>query len=96
MLVTISRNLKFGTVEILKGRKGPALIAAMRNVIKLYKTAGFVIQTALMDGEFQHIHGELAEAGVTLYEMGRDEHVGDVLYIQTIKENVGQLQHATI
>ena len=60
----------------MKDRKGPALIAAMRDIIRPYKTAGFVIQTALMDGEFQHICGELAEAGVTLKEMGRDEHVG--------------------
>ena len=40
-----------------------------------------------MDGEFGHLHGELAGMGVTLNEMLQDEHVGDIeRYIRTVKE----------
>ena len=42
-----------------------------------------------MDGEFGHLHGELASMGVTLNETSRDEHVGDIeRYIRTVKEHM--------
>ena len=44
---------------------------------------------ALMDGEFGHLHGELASMGVTLNKTSWDEHVGDIeRYIQTVKERM--------
>ena len=49
MLITISRNLKFRTIEALKDRKSPAFIGAIKNVLQMYKSAGFLVQTALMD-----------------------------------------------
>ena len=44
---------------------------------------------ALMDGEFGHLHGELAGMGVTLNKTSRDEHIGDIeRYIWTVKEHM--------
>ena len=40
-----------------------------------------------MDGEFGHLHGEMASMGVTLNETSWDEHVGDIeRFIRTIEE----------
>ena len=78
VLIPISRNLKFGAMEALKNRKSPAFIGAIKNVLQIYKSAGFLVSTALMDGEFQHICGELDECGVTLNKIGKDEHMGIV------------------
>ena len=40
-----------------------------------------------MDGEFGHLHGELAGMRTMLNEMSWDEHMGDIeRFIRTIKE----------
>ena len=45
-----------------------------------------------MDGEFGHLHGELAGIGVMLNETSQDEHVGDIeRYIRTVKEHMQEI-----
>jgi hypothetical protein len=41
MLVTVSRNLRFGTVEELPSRSVANLVKALTRVTKVYKRAGF-------------------------------------------------------
>ena len=42
-----------------------------------------------MDGEFGHLHGEMASMGVTLIEASWDEHMGDIeRFIRTVKERM--------
>ena len=89
LLVTLSRNLKFGTVEAVKDRKETTLMKSIATVVTLYRKAGFTVTTALMDGEFVPLRGGLAEIGITLNETSRDEHVGDIeRYIRTVKERM--------
>ena len=89
LLVTLSRNVKFGTVEAVKDRKEATLMKSIATVVTLYRKAGFKVTTALMDGEFVPLRGGLAEIGITLNETSRDEHVGDVeRYIRTVKERM--------
>ena len=89
LLVTLSRNIKFGTVEAVKDRKEATLLKGIATVTSLYRKAGFKITTALMDGEFVPLRGGLAEIGITLNETSRDEHVGDIeRYIRTVKERM--------
>ena len=89
LLVTLSRNIKFGTVEAVKDRKEATLLKGIATVTALYRKAGFKVTTALMDGEFVPLHGGLAEIGITLNETSRDKHVGDIeRYIRTIKERM--------
>ena len=74
MLVSISRNVKFGMVGALTNNKTPTLFHGLRQIVKIYKQFGFVVTTASMDGEFGHMKGDLAELGVTLmqhHEMSR-------------------------
>ena len=89
LLVTLSRNIKFGTVEAVKDRKEATLLKGIATVTALYRKVGFKVTTALMDGEFVPLRGGLAEIGITFNETSRDEHVGDIeRYIRTVKERM--------
>jgi hypothetical protein len=46
-LITISRHIKFGTVEVLKNRKTTNVIAAIGNFNKLYQIRGFRLTLGL-------------------------------------------------
>jgi hypothetical protein len=41
--ITISRNIKFGTIEVLKNRKNPTILQAFKNVNAIYNNLGFQI-----------------------------------------------------
>jgi hypothetical protein len=88
-VVTISRNLQFGTVEAVPNQQVATLVKAIEAVSQIYRRGGFLVEHALMDHQFVPLRGDLADIGVTLNETGRDEHVGEVeRYIRTIKERV--------
>ena len=57
LLVTLSRNVKFGTVEAVKDRKETTLLRSIATVATLYPKAGFKVTTVLMDGEFIRLGG---------------------------------------
>ena len=89
LLVTLSQNIKFGTMEAVADRKEATLLKCIKGVVTLYRKARFKVTTALMDGEFVPLRGGLAELGLRLNETSRDEHVGDIeRYIRTIKERM--------
>ena len=66
MLVSISRNIKFGMVEALTNNKTPTLLNGLKQILKIFKWFGFVVSTALMNGEFGLMKGDLVELGVIL------------------------------
>ena len=89
MLVSISRNIKFGTIEAIPNNKSATIIRGETAIRQVYRRSGFNITVALMDGEFGHLRGELADLGIALNETSRDEHVGDIeRYIRTVKERM--------
>ena len=89
MLISISRNIKFGTIEAIPNNKTATVLKGVKAILQLYRGNGFTIEMALMDGEFGHLWGELAGMGVTLNETSRDEHVGDIeRYILMVKERM--------
>jgi hypothetical protein len=51
--ITISRNIKFGTVEMIMNCQQRTILAAVTQVCQLYKTKGFTVENILMDGEFE-------------------------------------------
>jgi hypothetical protein len=86
-LVTISRNIKFGTVEALKSRKLKELLAAIKSVKRIYNLRGFKITSAHVDNEFEPMRGDLQELGIGLNVVSADEHVPEIeRYIRTVKE----------
>jgi hypothetical protein len=89
MLVSISRNIRFATIEALPNRTGANLVKAIKSIVQIYRQAGFKVTMALMDGEFDKIRGDLADMGIVLNETARDEHVGDIeRFIRTLKERI--------
>ncbi len=89
MLVSVSRNIKFGTVEDIPNRLAKNLLLGIKKIIKLYRRAGFKVEAVLMDGEFEVLRDDLAEIGVSLNTAAPDKHVGDIeRYICTIKERI--------
>jgi hypothetical protein len=58
-LVTLSRNIKFVTVEHLPVRTANALVKNIKRVLHVYGRSGFSVRTILMDGEFEKIKGLL-------------------------------------
>jgi hypothetical protein len=86
-LVTISRDIKFGTVEAIKSRKHKVLLDAIKTVRHIYAIRGFKMTHGHADGEFEPMRGDLQEAGMNLHAVSNDEHVPEVeRYIRTVKE----------
>ena len=87
--VTISRAIKFGTLELLKNRKIPTILEAVQHVYITYKQQGFQIDVILVDGEFETMRGYLNEMKITLNAVLNAEHVPIVeRRIFTVKERV--------
>jgi hypothetical protein len=85
--VSISRNLKFGTAEMIANRQQKTVFNAIEHVCKLYRSRGFKVEFILMDNEFECMRGDIGSLGVTLNTTAQDEHVGEIeRYIRTIKE----------
>ena len=84
-LVTKSRDLQFGTVEQLENRQAPTFIAAIRDVVALYKARHFKVSTILADMEFACINNEFPNIHVDI--CGVDDHIPEVeRYIRTLKD----------
>ena len=76
--VTISRNLKFRTVEALTGTKTKQIMMAIKNVHNIYSQGEFTLAWLLMDGQFEPMRGEIAGLGIRLNEVAKDGHLGEV------------------
>lgn len=86
-MVTISRNIKFSTAELILDQKHETLLSSIKSVRNLYLKRGFAVKTVLMDGQFEVLRGDLAGLGITLNTVARGEHVPEVeRHIRTIKE----------
>lgn len=86
-LVTISRDIKFGTVKMIQNQKGTTIMKAIQAVAKVYQKHGFKVTNLLMDGQFKPIGGDLSMLHVNLNTVSNAEHVPEVeRYIRTTKE----------
>ena len=54
-LVTTSRNIHFGTIEVLPDRKINIVITKLRSVINLNRHRGFNVSSILANGEFKKL-----------------------------------------
>ena len=86
-MVTISRNIKFCTAELILDQKQETLFAAIKAVRNIYAKRGFAAKFILMDGQFEVLRGDLAGASMTLNTVARGEHVPEAeRQIRTIKD----------
>ena len=87
MLVSISRKIKFATIEVIPNNKSTMLMTGINGILQIYQQHRFRVEVTLMDGEFDQLCREMASMGVTLNETSWDEHVGDIeRFIRTVKE----------
>ena len=60
-LVTLSRGIKFVTAERVKSRTAKQLAKSIKRVMQLYSHGGMIVQTVLMDMEFDKTVDELSD-----------------------------------
>ncbi|KAL7527762.1 hypothetical protein ACHAXR_004364, partial [Thalassiosira sp. AJA248-18] len=75
-LITLSRGVRFTTVTFVPSRTAAELANSLKQVIKLYKRAGFTCQTSLMDGEFEKVKEKLLN-WIVVNTTSKNEHVGE-------------------
>ena len=87
--ITVSRHIKFTTVEPLDDRSDKTILAAIRNVVKLYKQRNFNVTVILADPEFNSLNTELQNNNILLNTTAMQEHTPEVKrQIRVIKEQV--------
>ncbi len=84
-LIMLSRKVKYITAEHTPVRTVKALVKHIEQVLQVYRRAGFIVRTILMDGEFEKIKDVLltVECNTTTAK----EHVSEAeRTIRTVKE----------
>jgi hypothetical protein len=86
--LSISRNIRFITAEVLDNRKHATLVAALQRIHGIYRKRGFCIINIVGNSEFECTLGAVAtNLQSELNICGEDEHVPDIeRCICTIKE----------
>lgn len=60
-LMTISRDINFGTAVMLRNQQGKTILEAIRQLKQIYGKRGFNLSVILMDGQFESLRGDMAE-----------------------------------
>jgi hypothetical protein len=85
--VTISNDLKFGTVEHIVSRHHDVVYKCIQRICNVYKLGGFQVTQINSDKEFGSLQVPLAGLTIGLNVASDDEHVGTIeRYIRTVKE----------
>ena len=86
-LITISRDLHFGSAQAMGDETFKSIYGALDKIIKIYKHYGFSVTHILGDGQFESLDPSRIVSGVNLNIVTRGEHVPEVeRYIRTVKE----------
>jgi len=84
-LVTSSRGLSLVTIEHLPSRTAKCLVQTLERVFRIYSTTGFIVQTRMMDMEFEKLRPLMPH--VALNTTAAQEHVREIEQkIRVIKE----------
>jgi hypothetical protein len=84
-LVTSSRGIRLVTIKHLPSQTAKCLVHTLEQVFRIYGSARFVVQTTMMDMEFDMLKNLLPH--VALNTMAAREHVGKIKRkIRVIKE----------
>ncbi|KAL7536183.1 hypothetical protein ACHAXR_006963, partial [Thalassiosira sp. AJA248-18] len=75
--ITLSRNIRFTTVQFVPRRTATELGNALKQTINLYTRAGFTCQTGLMDGEFDKLTEKVSNM-IVINTTSKNEHVGEI------------------
>ena len=85
IVVTSSRGISLITIQFLPSQTAKSLANSIMQVLQIYGRAGFVVQTSLMDMEFEKLKDLIPQ--LTINTMAAREHVGEIeRRIRVIKE----------
>ena len=90
-LVSLSRRLKFQTVQALKSRTVDNLVKSIKKIVNTYSIPGFKIKCTYMDREFEAMRDPLLQGTnpIVINTAGADDHVPDIeRRIRVVKERV--------
>ena len=94
-VTTISRNIKFTTVEAIQNRTKSQLVQSIKNVLPIYTKRGLQVDNALLDGEFVPLHTDLRTPGINPKFATQNEHVPKIeRQHRVIKECARACRHA--
>jgi len=94
-LMTISRDLQFGSTQALSDETYKSIYEALHKIIKVYVHYGFQITHILGDGQFENLDPSKIVPGITLNIVARSEHVPEVeRYIRTVKERTRSIYNS--
>ena len=87
--MTMSHDLKFGTVEFVPSKSQKTFMVAIKHVQQVYALRGFRLRHIHGDGDFEPARGKLSDMRITLHTVSRNEHVPVIeRFIRTVKERV--------
>jgi hypothetical protein len=85
LVTSISRGIKFSTVETLKDHQ--TIMTAIRHGVGLYSQRGFRVSTAQTENEFEAMRAHRMDSKVQLNVVSNSEHVPEIeRHIRTVKE----------
>eukprot|EP00956_Cyclotella_meneghiniana_P042120 scaffold248363_cov77-Cyclotella_meneghiniana.AAC.3 len=76
-LISLSRRIRFVTVQFMPRRTAGELCNGLKAIVNLYKRAGFICQAALMDNEFEPLKTHLLDT-IDINTTAKNEHVGEI------------------
>ena len=83
--VTILRQIRFAAAQYRPRRTAKILCNDLKETVKLYKRADFIVQTCLMDNEFEPLK-EMMSNTLVINTTAKNEHVGEIeCFIRTLK-----------
>ena len=74
-IVTLSRAIRFGTIEMNEDERKSTIIKSLEQVINAYHGRGFKVQHILIDRQFECIRKHMEATGINLNTTAWDEHV---------------------
>ena len=86
-LVSISRNIHYGTAHVLSSMKIPVMENIMKKVVGSYRSRGFNVVMINVDIQFKPIEDRNTIPGVKINVCGRGEHIPEIeRFLRVIKE----------
>ena len=76
--MTVARNIKFTTIELLPDRKMGSVLNCLDNIIALYNSRGFNVTNCLMDRELVPLMEDLLQRVIKGNMTSDDVHVPEV------------------
>ena len=77
-VTTISRHIKFTTVEVIQKRTKSQLSECIKNAVAIYTQRGFNVKNALLDGEFMPLRTNLLNMGIYANSATQNEYVQEI------------------